>query len=200
MFCKVFVDIPPIDSLEKYSPLLLTGDASREPISVVAKMAQMEAELTALQRAHEALRKYVLSVFPLPHSAADTVTHPTTNSLAQITAAPTDVEMVPADDILAPATAEEPQADLPMELAPADGKQQPSLEQADVTAAAPTAAPNLNVERRQAGIAVEEVNAACERRPVDVDRDGEQADAGVSTSAATGGAQGSLEDGEIPEV
>jgi hypothetical protein len=83
MFCKVFVDIPSIDSLEEYSPLL-TGDNHTAPTSVATKMAQMENEIRALKRAHEALRQYVISILPPQQPAADSLTRPPTESLPNI--------------------------------------------------------------------------------------------------------------------
>ena len=213
MFCKVFVDIPSIDSLEEYSPLL-TGDNHTAPTSVATKMAQMENEIRALKRAHEALRQYVISILPPQQPAADSLTRPPTESLPNIGA---DTFPHPRADALAQP---EPQTN-GLGQAPTDAST--STRQDEVAELMPThvevALANVEVDigptdvemvpagdvdrqpgGQNAGVAAEEFRAGCERRPADVDGDGGQADAGVSTLAAAGGAHlRSLEDGEIPQ-
>ena len=101
--------MPWIESLEQYT-LLVNSETSDVPALVAMKMAQIETELVALKRAHEALRQFVISQLtprqqteiggpmaqlppttiphspanPLPPTTMDNLPHPPANPITDV--------------------------------------------------------------------------------------------------------------------
>ena len=88
--------MPRIESLEQYTPLV-NSETSDVPASVTMKMVQIETELVALKRAHEALRQFVISqltpqqqtniggpMAQLSPTTMDNLPHPPANPIADV--------------------------------------------------------------------------------------------------------------------
>ena len=191
MFHKVFVDIPRIASLKEYSPLV-TGDV---PTSLALKMAHMENEIRVLKRAHKALRQYVISVLLPQHPAADSLTHPPTESLPNIGAntfphpmadALTQSGSGPLNGPTTPSAVQAPAEVITdhttnsLLLPPTDHlamapQEPPSVEDTEVT----ETVPHVDIQCRQGdkttGVAVEQFEKPAEAMPDSVNMTGTQA-------------------------